>query len=486
MGVMSQKVRIERVDVTGATPFLGLSDNDDPASARLYSKDPDRVMTWLCDAWRTRFNQLRSRRKKYGPDKTLLPITDRVDERTHAQARRECSWLAAVPSLLLNSPEKLEKQDWYAATKRRKTLRKKHLNPGRMPRFKSRRRSDLTFACWYDDGRNARFVRYNKRHGAVIINGQNPIGYQYETDEGMRFSIIIRVRLSQPIRDYSSVRVNWTRRELVFVNNPLPIQRKRTAKAVGVDRGCVHNMADSDGRYYDLPKAKLRKIDGEIRRRQKAQARAVRQSGESSWKAYRLRGVSKRFRQREQEIRDLYAKAHRIIDDHQQKWTTGLVHDYDLIAIEDLNLRGMGRKPKPKPDPLHPGKYLPNGRAAKRGLNRMLKAAGMGRIGGLLEYKTKLAGNLLLKVNPAYTSQTCHACQHIAKGNRESQAVFRCVNCGHEDNADHNAALNILDRAFQPQPSTGGGAARRGSGTSVSPEGTSQRQAVSMKRKTTH
>lgn len=124
---MSQKVRIERVDVRGATPFLGLSDNDDPGSARLYSKDPDQVMTWLCDAWRTRFNQLQSRRKKYGPNKKLQPITDRVDERTHAQARHDCSWMAAVPSLLLNSPEKLEKQDWYAAVKRRKTLRGKHV-----------------------------------------------------------------------------------------------------------------------------------------------------------------------------------------------------------------------------------------------------------------------------------------------------------------------------------------------------------------------
>lgn len=203
---MSQKVRIECVDVMGATPFLGLSDNDDPGSARLYSKDPDQVMTWLCDAWRTRFNQLRSRRKKYGPNKKLQPITDRVDERTHAQARHDCSWMAAVPSLLLNSPEKLEKQDWYAAVKRRKTLRGKHLDPGRMPRFKSRRKSDLTFACWYDDGRNARFVKYNRHHGAVIINGQNPTGYRHKDDMGVRFSIVIRVRLSQPIRDYSSVR----------------------------------------------------------------------------------------------------------------------------------------------------------------------------------------------------------------------------------------------------------------------------------------
>ncbi|MCL9759887.1 transposase, partial [Frankia sp. AiPa1] len=37
----------------------------------------------------------------------------------------------------------------------------------------------------------------------------------------------------------------------------------------------------------------------------------------------------------------------------------------------------------------------------------------------------------------------CSACGQVAPGNRESQAVFRCVACGHTANADINAALNI-------------------------------------------
>lgn len=65
-----------------------------------------------------------------------------------------------------------------------------------------------------------------------------------------------------------------------------------------------------------------------------------------------------------------------------------------------------------------------------------------------LEYKTRLAGNRLILVNPAYTSQTCNRCGHVALENRESQAVFQCVNCGNKDNADINAAKNILGRAI--------------------------------------
>ena len=47
--------------------------------------------------------------------------------------------------------------------------------------------------------------------------------------------------------------------------------------------------------------------------------------------------------------------------------------------------------------------------------------------------------------NPAYTSQTCNKCHYIHKDNRKGDK-FKCLLCGHEDNADHNAAKNIQDR----------------------------------------
>ncbi len=47
-----------------------------------------------------------------------------------------------------------------------------------------------------------------------------------------------------------------------------------------------------------------------------------------------------------------------------------------------------------------------------------------------------------------FTSQQCRACGHTATENRDSQAVFRCVSCGHRDHADANAAKNILARGL--------------------------------------
>lgn len=286
----------------------------------------------------------------------------------------------------------------------------------------------------------------NRHHGEVVITGQNPGAYRLD-GQPCRYSIHIRVRVSQPIRDYTSVGVNWTRRTLVFVNDPLPIGRERTGAMVGLDRGCVHTLATSDNRFIDLPKQRLERIDREICRRQKAQARRVNMSGKTV-REYR-RNPSHTYERTGRELSRLYAKAHRIIDDWQHKTTSMLVREYDLIVLEDFNLQGMSRKAKAKPDPDRPGAYLHNGQSAKRGLNHALRSAGLAGIVEKLEYKTRLTGqNRLILVNPAYTSQTCSKCGHCAKENRESQADFECRQCHARMNADLNAARNILDRGL--------------------------------------
>ena len=444
---MSQKVVIEHVKVQGAAPYLGTCATETNEAVPLYSSNPDIVMRWLCNGWRYRYNQLRSRRQKW--DKTrqvLIPLGDEPDMRTDKQARAECSWLAAIPAMVLQSPNRIENTDWWSANKRRKTLRKQHRNAGMMPRFKSRR-DDLYFVCWHNKGANANWRQLNKHHGEIVITGQNPKTVNL-AGQPCRYSIHIRVRTSQPIRAYTSIGVNWTKKTVVFVNEPLPIEREKTGAMIGVDRGVVHTLAMSDGEFIDLPKAKLRHIDNEIRRRQKAQARRVAFSGRTP-REYG-KNPSRAYRRTREEIGRLYAKAHNIIDDWQHKTTTRLVRQYDIISLEALNLQGMTSKAKAKPDSQHRGGYLPNGQAAKRGLNRSLRAAALGGIASKLEYKTTLAAHSkLILVNPAYTSQTCSKCGHCAKENRESQAVFLCTQCHARMNADVNAAINILNRGVE-------------------------------------
>jgi len=126
--------------------------------------------------------------------------------------------------------------------------------------------------------------------------------------------------------------------------------------------------------------------------------------------------------------------------DWVEKTSTRLAREYDVIRVENLRIPQLTRRPKPKPDPERAGRYLPNRRSAKAGLNRGILTNGWGDLVRRLEHK---AAGRVEKVNPAYTSQTCSVCGHCAPENRKSQAVFRCVACGHTANADVNAAANI-------------------------------------------
>lgn len=71
---------------------------------------------------------------------------------------------------------------------------------------------------------------------------------------------------------------------------------------------------------------------------------------------------------------------------------------------------------------------------------------------GFVEYKSKRSGIPCITVDPRNTSRECPACGHIAKGNRKTQSEFMCLDCGHEANADENAARTISRRAAVTKP----------------------------------
>ena len=117
-----------------------------------------------------------------------------------------------------------------------------------------------------------------------------------------------------------------------------------------------------------------------------------------------------------------------------EKTSTDLARRFDLIRVEDLHIRNMTRSARGTVD--QPGTNV----RAKAGLNRGILANAWGQLVIRLEHKAR---GRVEKIKAAYTSQTCSACGHCAPDNRESQAVFRCVACGHQVNADVNAACNI-------------------------------------------
>lgn len=89
---------------------------------------------------------------------------------------------------------------------------------------------------------------------------------------------------------------------------------------------------------------------------------------------------------------------------------------------------------------------------ASKAQRRRLHNWGFGELRAFIEYKAKRAEVPVVTVDPRYTSQQCHACGCIDKRNRQTQSEFRCVECGHSNHADHNAAGNIARRATVTQP----------------------------------
>jgi len=129
--------------------------------------------------------------------------------------------------------------------------------------------------------------------------------------------------------------------------------------------------------------------------------------------------------------------------DHLHKVSRTIVDRYDRIVLEDLRLANMTRSAKGTVEV--PGKNV----KAKSGLNRELLDAGFGILATLIREKAEYAARDVIVVNPAYSSQTCAACGHVAKESREGPR-FTCVRCCHEDDADVNAARVILLRAESP------------------------------------
>jgi putative transposase len=79
-----------------------------------------------------------------------------------------------------------------------------------------------------------------------------------------------------------------------------------------------------------------------------------------------------------------------------------------------------------------------------QGLNKAILDQGWGELTRKLGYKQGWSRGLLVLVRSQHTSQKCSECGDIDSDNRPSQAVFQCQACGHTENADTNAAKNIL------------------------------------------
>lgn len=180
--------------------------------------------------------------------------------------------------------------------------------------------------------------------------------------------------------------------------------------AVGIDLGLEKFLATSDGEIVPIQQA-YRKAQNHLTRQQR--------------KCSRKQKGSANYKKQGNKIAIIHQRISRQRKDFHYKTAHKLVKQYDLIAIEDLNIKGLAR--------THWGKSI-------------LDAA-WGNFITILEAVAVIRSVHVVKVNPNSTSQDCSGCG--MKVTKElSDRWHSCPHCHTELDRDVNAAINILKRAI--------------------------------------
>ena len=326
-------------------------------------------------------------------DRARMPgLAERCRQLTEARAAHP--WLAAGSVIVQQQAIRDHAQAmarFFAGTHRRPRWRKKGEDEG--------------FRIVAIGSRDVR--RLNRNHGEVRVP---KVGW-------------VRFRWSRPVpgdaRSYRITRDRAGRWHVAFAVIPGPVPSPGSGEVVGIDRGIAVSAALSTGELLRVPGLTARERQ-RLRRLERKLARARRGSNRRA----AVKATVARLKARETARRKDWA----------EKTSTSLARRFDVIRVEALDIRDMTRSAKGTAG--QPGRNV----AAKAGLNREIHRSGWGLLVRRVEDK---APGRVEKVPPAYTSQRCSACGHVASRSRESQAVFRCVACGYACNADVNAARNI-------------------------------------------
>jgi putative transposase len=203
----------------------------------------------------------------------------------------------------------------------------------------------------------------------------------------------------------------------------VPEPEHPSSSEVGIDMGVAKFAALSTGEGV-YPINSFRRMERSMRTAQRSLARKRKFS--SNWKKQKA------------VISRLHIRIANARNDFLHKISTAISKNHAVVYIEDLKVRNMSASARGSAQ--EPGKNV----RSKAGLNKAILDQGWFEFRRQLTYKEQWRGGRVVAVPPHHTSQTCARCAHVCAESRRSQAQFVCVACGHEDDADVNAAKNIM------------------------------------------
>lgn len=291
------------------------------------------------------------------------------------------------------------------------------------PRYKSRRRSKISFYVCYES----------------LI----------KTKEGFRGAKIGIVKTARPLPEteghYSNPRISFDGKNwyLAVGYKVEPKKVELTGKTIGIDLGIRELAVVSDGTvYHNINKTeRIRQLVGRLKREQRKLSRKLDHNVESytismvigkdgkehqarrpNWK--RPLDECKNISRQIAKIQAIHKKLTDIRQNHTHQATRAIVKAKpSRIVMETLNIKGL----------------LKNHRVA-----RMIAEQKWYDFKKQIRYKAEEYGIEVIEVNQFYaSSKTCSKCGHVKKDLKLSDRTYRCSECGLVIDRDLNAAINL-------------------------------------------
>jgi len=181
---------------------------------------------------------------------------------------------------------------------------------------------------------------------------------------------------------------------------------------------------------------------------------------------------SNRYEKQRLKVARIYEKITNSRMDLIHKTTNNLIHEFDIIYLEDLNIKGMSKRCKSKQD--ENGKYLPNGQSAKSGLNKSILDVAWGTFIDVLEYKALWNDKQVIHIDRFYpSSKACSKCGWVNNNLTLKDRNWTCPECNSVHDRDVNAAINILNEGYRKNISDGTSDYERGAKINPKKLGTS-------------
>ena len=349
------------------------------------------------------------RKQAYQDHKMSVSFADACFLLTLDKQKDELSFLKEVPAVVLQ--QSLRNADAaYQNFFKKKT---------KYPKFKSK---------W--DKQSIRFMpnafAYNGKYSVTLIKMNSPL----------------KIKWSRTIPRGAKVKSVTVSKEpsgryfISFLCEDSVAQKPKTDKSIGLDWGLKDFVTTSDGQKVTAPKH-------------------YRQSEKKLAKAQRDLSRKQKGSNNRQKARVKVAKAHAKVanqrKDFLHKLSSSIVHESQVICIEDLSVKNMSRN---------------------RHLSKSILDSGWGEFVRQLEYKSQWGGRTLVKVGRFFpSSKTCSHCGCIKGYLNLSERNWICSECGVVHDRDYNAAVNIKAEGTavlaRGEESSGSSAVRHSSETSL-------------------